>query len=153
MTVVSLRLDADPKFMKFEVERLIELQRLLLFLEEDVVRPELLLTAFEIAEAYKSYVRRVTGYLHSQVSVEDAPIRVVSAAPYAIYVERGTAPHIIEPKKAKALRFVVNGKVIFAKRVRHPGTQAQYAMRLAKNDVMPGAIVRLDAAINDYLKV
>src|SRR5574343_128132 len=34
-----------------------------------------------------------------------------------------TPPHIIEPKKADAVRFVIGGKVIFAKRVNHPGSK------------------------------
>jgi hypothetical protein len=35
----------------------------------------------------------------------------------------GTRPHIIVPKTKKALRFVGRGAVVFAKRVRHPGTR------------------------------
>jgi phage gpG-like protein len=34
-----------------------------------------------------------------------------------------TSPHIIEPKKAAALAFAVGGKMVFARRVNHPGSK------------------------------
>lgn len=60
-----------------------------------------------------------------------------------LYVTRGTRPHIIRPKRAKALAFSSrfraktaqgyirsykggrSGKPVFAKEVKHPGTQAR----------------------------
>lgn len=42
---------------------------------------------------------------------------------YASYVEGGTRPHVIVPKKKRALRWVDEAGVHFAKRVHHPGTQ------------------------------
>jgi hypothetical protein len=36
----------------------------------------------------------------------------------------GTRPHLIRPRRARALRFTVGGDVVFAKLVRHPGTRA-----------------------------
>jgi hypothetical protein len=44
--------------------------------------------------------------------------------PAVHFVLRGTRPHIIRPRRAKALRFEVGGGVVFAKVVRHPGTRA-----------------------------
>lgn len=44
-------------------------------------------------------------------------------AKYAAAVEDGSGPHIIRARKKKALRFVVDGQVVFAKSVRHPGTR------------------------------
>lgn len=69
------------------------------------------------------------------------------AVPHAIYLENGTKPHEIRPKAGygsmgplrrgqsrrestdigthrKALRYVINGKVIFSAVVHHPGTKA-----------------------------
>ena len=48
---------------------------------------------------------------------------------YAPYVEYGTRPHMIYPRRAQALRFEVRGKTVFAKYVRHPGTEAKWIMR------------------------
>lgn len=45
------------------------------------------------------------------------------SAPYAGYVEYGTRPHVIKPRRASALRFVAGGRTVFAKKVNHPGTK------------------------------
>jgi len=42
---------------------------------------------------------------------------------YAPYVEFGTKPHEIRPINARALRFEVGGRTVFAKTVWHPGTR------------------------------
>lgn len=52
-----------------------------------------------------------------------ASYRVQSRAKVATYLDKGTKPHDIVATKAKALRFVQNGAVRFAKRVHHPGTR------------------------------
>ncbi|MBA2686853.1 MAG: HK97 gp10 family phage protein [Gemmatimonadaceae bacterium] len=49
---------------------------------------------------------------------------ILSPARYSKFIEEGTRPHEIRPKNAQALRFVVGGRVVFAGKVRHPGTQA-----------------------------
>ena len=45
-------------------------------------------------------------------------------AQYAPYVEFGTKPHVIEPKNGKVLAFKKDGKLIFTRKVNHPGTKA-----------------------------
>ena len=51
-------------------------------------------------------------------AVEHDPLR----APHAVYVHYGTKPHDIRPKRVGGkLRFIIGGRVVFAKRVRHPG--------------------------------
>lgn len=52
-------------------------------------------------------------------------IAVVFTADYAAAVNDGTRPHIIRPRQAQALRFVIGGRVVFAKVVHHPGTRAR----------------------------
>lgn len=53
-------------------------------------------------------------------------------ADYAMMVHDGTPPHVIQPKRARSvrnprrqamLRFEVDGQVVFAREVRHPGTK------------------------------
>jgi len=47
-------------------------------------------------------------------------------APYAPYVDQGTKPHEIKPKRVGGvLVFTVNGQKVFARKVHHPGTKAQ----------------------------
>lgn len=53
---------------------------------------------------------------------------------YGVDVEFGTSPHVILPK-GKALKFKVGGKTIFAKRINHPGTNAQPFFRPALDQV------------------
>lgn len=50
---------------------------------------------------------------------------VFNDADYAAAVHDGSGPYTIRPRKKKALRFVVEGRVVFAKSVRHPGTKAR----------------------------
>lgn len=50
----------------------------------------------------------------------------------AIAQERGTDPYVIRPVNAKALRFEVGGKTVFAKQVNHPGVPATRYMERSK---------------------
>ena len=54
---------------------------------------------------------------------------------YADAVEFGTSPHVIKPNQMKALKFKIDGKTIFSKKVMHPGTEAQPYMRPALDQV------------------
>lgn len=51
--------------------------------------------------------------------------RVISATEHAVFVHEGTPPHVIRPRRAKKLVFFWRkaGRVVYAKSVRHPGTQ------------------------------
>ncbi|MDE1673865.1 HK97 gp10 family phage protein [Nocardia gipuzkoensis] len=50
-----------------------------------------------------------------------ARLRVFATARHARWVHDGTRAHEIRPLNAKALRFEVGGRVVFARRVWHPG--------------------------------
>ncbi|MFD4314983.1 hypothetical protein [Streptomyces sp. NPDC058548] len=54
---------------------------------------------------------------------------IVCDHPATRFVLDGTRPHIIRPRRKKALRFEVRGEVVFAKFVRHPGTRANNFLR------------------------
>lgn len=43
----------------------------------------------------------------------------------------GAAPHIIRPRRAKALRFSVGGRIVFAAKVSHPGNSGSYFLTRA----------------------
>ena len=79
-----------------------------------------------------------TGFLRRNIiwRVEGLTGRVVSQAPYSAFVEFGTRPHMIFPRRARALRFEVGGQVVFARYVRHPGTRGQFFMRRALHDAL-----------------
>ena len=60
---------------------------------------------------------------------------VGSDVDYAPMVNDGTKPHIIRPKRAKALRFKVGGKTVYAMVVHPPGTRARPFLDRALTDV------------------
>ena len=78
-------------------------------------------------------------------SIEADPIRfvgpfridtgVTAHANYAAAVHEGTRPHVIRPRVARALRFEMDGRVVFAKSVQHPGTRARPFLRNAADEV------------------
>lgn len=49
--------------------------------------------------------------------------RVGSPLRYAAPHHQGARPHIIRPRRAKALRFRIAGHIVFASRVNHPGNR------------------------------
>ena len=63
-------------------------------------------------------------------SVEIGPNEEV--APYGGYVEFGTRPHTIVPKTpGGVLAFRMNGRMVYTRKVHHPGTQPQPFVRPA----------------------
>jgi hypothetical protein len=57
-------------------------------------------------------------------SAKGTVLRIFSNKKHAPFVEYGTKPHVILPRNAKFLRFVVRGGgVVFARKVNHPGTR------------------------------
>jgi hypothetical protein len=57
---------------------------------------------------------------------------------YAAAVHDGTRPHVIVPRNRKVLRFKVGGKIVYARRVNHPGTRPRPFLRQALADVAAG---------------
>lgn len=52
-----------------------------------------------------------------------------SSAEHSLYLEDGTPPHLIIPKRRKFLRFLVGKRPVFARVVHHPGTYPTHFMR------------------------
>lgn len=83
-----------------------------------------------------------TGRLRASIRVERRSFfglrqrwTIGSDVEYAPMVNDGTRPHIIRPRRAKALKFKVGGKVVFARIVHHPGTRANPFLDRALADV------------------
>ena len=74
-----------------------------------------------------------TGRLRQSIAVRQTSesVTVGPNTEYAGFVEFGTKPHIILPKKGKALAFMVGGQAVVVKKVNHPGTRAQPYVRPA----------------------
>ena len=92
--------------------------------------------------------------LRSEVVSTDDGISLTASAntPYAAIQEYGgtTSPHIIEPKNKSVLRFMMNGKAVFASRVNHPGSKipSRSYMRSSLTEMEPQIVSRLQAAID-----
>lgn len=60
--------------------------------------------------------------------IEDGPTGLRGVVrcdhPAVRFVLDGTRPHLIRPRRAKALHFYVDGSEVFTRLVRHPGTRA-----------------------------
>lgn len=56
-------------------------------------------------------------------------------AKYAAAVHDGSGPHIIRARRKKALRFEMDGRVVFAKSVRHPGAPGRPFLRTAAEEI------------------
>jgi len=50
-------------------------------------------------------------------------VKVGSDHKLALMHHNGTRAHVIRPRRARALRFVHNGRIVYARRVWHPGTK------------------------------
>ena len=91
-----------------------------------------------------------TGNLKNSITVTvDDPLtaRIGPTAAYGRYVEEGTAPHIIVPRKAKALYF--GGR--FSARVSHPGTKPQPYMAPAVDRQVPVLVRALGTLASEVL--
>jgi phage gpG-like protein len=72
------------------------------------------------------FVNRTGTLRRSIIKRVESPKRGVvgTDVKYAPYVEFGTRPHIIRPKRAKVLAFKdKHGRMIFARQVNHPGSK------------------------------
>ena len=71
-----------------------------------------------------------------QRSIEyDGDKTITANANYSADIEYGTNAHEIKPVTAQALHFKQNGKEVFYKKVKHPGTKPNPVMRMAARTV------------------
>jgi hypothetical protein len=91
----------------------------------------------EIADYARQIAPRRSGQYAASITVEqEAPLRFAIRAgdPKAAIIEYGSMPHFILPRAGKVLRFEVDGDVVFAKWVHHPGTPPFMIIHTAKKD-------------------
>lgn len=67
---------------------------------------------------------QVTGHDMDQRLEVRQTARTNEGSYYWRFPALGTRPHVIEPRYAQSLRFVVGGQVVYARRVNHPGNRA-----------------------------
>lgn len=85
-------------------------------------------------------LRDSIGHTPARAVGTQARTEVFARAKHAIYVELGSRPHEIRPRRAKALRFTIGTRVVFAKRVWHPGTAPTRFLSGAVNEELSRGI-------------
>lgn len=73
---------------------------------------------------------------------------VYTTMDYAPFEEFDTRPHTLTAAPGKMLRFQVNGRLVFRKSVRHPGTRGSHALR----DAVRGHALPLRTQLSKALK-
>ena len=107
--------------------------------------------------AIKAQTKRHTGDLEDnwgQVWLGPYELRLKNFSGHADFIEKGTKPHRIQAKRARALAFQAGGRTIFRRVVNHPGTTprpfialAMASGQMALRDSATQAVDRLAKAI------
>lgn len=73
---------------------------------------------------------RTANYRNSIKNTAEGKTAIVySGVKYSIYLEDGTDPYIITPKRKKALAFDKGGRHVVVKKVLHPGIEGRHIFR------------------------
>jgi hypothetical protein len=91
----------------------------------------------EMIEYARSIAPKRTGAYSESIFAEkvgDLKFIFGSRSPYAPPIEFGTTAHFILPRHVRVLRFEVDGEIVFAKLVMHPGTAPQLIIHRTKKD-------------------
>ena len=108
-----------------------------------------------IADYARSIAPKRTGhYAETIYYMAQGEMRFIigASAAYAAIIEFGSMPHWILPRTAQALRFEVDGEVVFAKYVHHPGTVPQLIIHRAKKDNYEKIIQAVRDGVREALK-
>ena len=81
---------------------------------------------------------QITGAGVNQILTILQPARTPDGKFYGEFVREGTEPHDIMAVNAQALRFELDGEILFRKRVHHPGTQPNPYHRRVMARLKPG---------------
>lgn len=86
----------------------------------------------EMVSAAKRKVGKDTGRLRQSISSnykKRGPVGVLTItanAPYAKDHHEGTRRHVIMPKRAQMLRFSKGNRIVYSRKVEHPGTKPNH---------------------------
>lgn len=105
-------------------------------------RRELEISARQVMNRAKVLAPVDTGRLRASIRIESrrtftfrSVYTVGSDLEYAAAVHDGTRPHQIRPKTARALRFRIGGRIVYARVVNHPGTRGKPFLDRALREV------------------
>jgi hypothetical protein len=97
---------------------------------------------------WKTNTNHATQALHAGVEGRgrDLTLYLSHGVKYGKYLEEGTPPHVIKPKKKPFLQFRVNGQFVRTKKVNHPGTKPRPLLE----DTLRGNKARLERNIINW---
>jgi len=82
-----------------------------------------------------------TGYLKDNIKAVPGNSEILVTMPYyGMYIEFGTAPHIIKAKDSPYLHFKIGDNWVKTKEVKHPGTQSNPFIRTAIRTKLKGIV-------------
>jgi hypothetical protein len=115
--------------------------------ENDTMRPARDMVKKPIPDGASGILKAVT---FERATIGKLETSVRNEHPLMKYVEEDTKPHVIEAKNKKSLAFKVKGKLVFAKKVNHPGTKGKYsflhAWEFFQGTIQPSVQQSIDAA-------
>ncbi|MCS6302373.1 MAG: HK97 gp10 family phage protein [Nitrospira sp.] len=93
----------------------------------------------DVLKVRTGHLRRTIGPPHVQETATGATGELSVRAKYAPFLEYGTRPYRIRPRRAKALRFINRfGKVQFAGAVNHPGLRPRPFFKPSWDEAVQG---------------
>ena len=94
--------------------------------------------ADETASRAKRYVPKRTGKTAASIRRKNASMKkaTVQAVYTAQILSKGSQPHVIRPRKARAMKFSTGGAPVFAKKVNHRGHKGNDFARRAAGEAL-----------------
>lgn len=94
---------------------------------------------------------RLRGSIQFPEKVASLKYAISINARYWEWLQFGTPPYVIKPRTKKVLRFEVNGKVVFAKFVNHPGIKPNPFIDRAIDKTSPKVPDLVSIALDEVL--
>ena len=125
---VSVNISGFLRWAEKEPDRAAEMRRLFQYRGSQMV-----------VEEMKRQAPERSGFLKTTIGADFTPegFTVYPGASYAPIVEKGSRPHEILPRFAKALAFPWKGAMRFFKRVQHPGFPGRRFVERTREVVQP----------------
>ena len=112
-------------------------------------------SAFLLEAGSKKEAPVDTGRLRSSIVTTLKPFvgTITPTVKYAEAVHEGTKPRVIVPTKRRALRFKKGGRLIFTRKVNHPGTKKNPFMDRALRKGTAGVVKIFNRAIENIVNI